>query len=135
MSRKPTGPKEAEARAQREAKATAPTPATKAETPKPTEKKGNDKAAAPPVEDVTGKPPKADSNGHDLFEAMLQKIEKEHVGKVIKNKRGYASVQAQGRTAAYVVPGKKGLRVEVIVPVKDEATFAAAFSALEVTTK
>jgi len=107
--RKAPGPKEAEARAQREAKA---------ET------------------EVTAGAKAEQESGHDLYQEMLKRISDAGIGKVIPNKRGYSTVKASdGRTAAYVHPGRKGVRVEVNATVADKDGMDAVVTVLKATTK
>lgn len=96
------GPKEAEARAQREAKATKDSAAKKPN--------GNGKAEkpVPPVEDVTGKEPKP-----DLVEALAAQLKPVGVKRV--KAKSYERYEVKGRTVAAVDVTKKGV-VTVEVP-------------------
>lgn len=125
-TRPKTGPKERQARQQREAKA--------AQEPTAPEQ----------------------AKGADLYQAVAAAA-REH-GEVVEHEKGhYARVRVDERTVAYIVPGKKGLRVypqalagdlpgiqfdkcdlgahhygkgEAIVPVKDEAAVQNAAAAI-----
>lgn len=107
--------------------------------------------AEPAVEEV------AATNGDALYHDLIAKAEA--VGEVVAHEKGYyARVRADGRTVAYIVPSKKGLRVypqalakampkdvgfrkvalgahhfgrgEVIVPVEGEADLEGAVAAI-----